>query len=93
MIERRAAPRQRVFKGGFIAFEGIQIDCIVRNISQNGALIDFNADFELPTDFRLTIASDRLIRKCRPVWSKEKKVGVAFVDSPGAWKSGLPSAV
>src|SRR5665811_2525279 len=40
MEERRAAPRQRVFKAGTIEFDGAAIDCTVRNISDLGAGLD-----------------------------------------------------
>jgi hypothetical protein len=91
MIERRAVPRRRVFKGGCVLFAGAQLDCIVRNLSPHGARIDFDARVELPPSFRLTIISNSLIRTCRPVWCNERRNGIVFIDLAGAPERGLPA--
>jgi len=33
---------------------------------------------DLPPTFTLRIARDRLARRCRPVWSDARRVGMAF---------------
>jgi hypothetical protein len=48
MIEKRAAQRYRVFKGGTITFENCGITCTVRNMSADGAAIDLDALAEMP---------------------------------------------
>ena len=78
MIEKRAAPRYRVLKGASIAFEGSGLDCTVRNLSSSGAAIEFAGRISLPPSFMLVIQKDQFIRRCRPVWSNDKRVGVAF---------------
>lgn len=78
MIERRATQRHRVLKGGTIAFDGHDLACTVRNLSANGAAIDFAGSVSLPPSFMLVIASNQLIRRCHPVWSNDKRIGVAF---------------
>jgi len=80
MIERRRAPRHRVLKGATVAFNGIGLDCTVRNLSDSGAAIDFANAVSVPPSFMLTIQSDRLVRRCHPVWSSDRRVGVAFDD-------------
>ena len=80
MIEKRMAPRRRVFKSGAIAFNGGRIDCIVRNLSANGAGLDVANPVGLPASFTLMIATDRFARRCHPVWRSEKRIGVAFDD-------------
>ena len=40
MEERRAKPRQRVFKAGTIEFDGSGVDCTIRNMSATGAALD-----------------------------------------------------
>ena len=60
MIERRKAPRHRVLKGATIAFDGIGLDCTVRNLSESGAALDFSTAVSVPPTFMLTIQSDRL---------------------------------
>jgi hypothetical protein len=78
MIENRAAPRHKVLKRGSIAFNGGTIDCTVRNLSSTGASVDVASPIGLPPHFTLVIEADHFIRHCRPVWSNQKRIGVAF---------------
>jgi hypothetical protein len=85
MIERRAAQRYRVFKGGTISFENSGIACTVRNLSANGAAIELDATVTLatvtfPQSFTLAIARDNFVRNCRTVWRSERRIGLAFVQ-------------
>jgi hypothetical protein len=77
-LEKRLAPRHRVFKGGTIAFDGNGIVCTVRNLSSNGAAIEMHNAVKLPPSFMLIIEADDFIRRCRPVWSNEKRAGLEF---------------
>jgi hypothetical protein len=76
MTEKRTAPRHRVLKAAMIAFR--RRGCTVRNISASGAAIDLSERINLPQSFTLLIERDRFVRRCRPVWSFERRVGVAF---------------
>jgi PilZ domain len=78
MIERRATQRHRVLKGATIAFDGNDVACTVRNLSASGAALDFASAVSVPPSFVLVIQSDRLIRRCHPVWSNDRRIGVAF---------------
>ena len=78
MIERRRAPRHRVLKGATVAFNGIDLDCTVRNLSESGAALDFANAVSVPPSFMLTIQSDHLVRRCHPVWSSGRRIGAAF---------------
>lgn len=79
MQEKRIAVRQRVLKQGTLAFAGGGgIDCTVRNISSSGARIDIACPMGLPPSFTLVIKSDQFLRRCHPVWSKDRTIGVAF---------------
>jgi hypothetical protein len=78
MIENRAAPRHKVLKRGSIRFNGGSIDCMVRNLSSNGAGLDVTSPIGLPSSFTLVIEADHFIRHCRPVWGSQKRIGVAF---------------
>ncbi len=78
LTEKRIAPRYRVLKGGTIAFDGNGVACTVRNLSSSGAAIDLASHVSLPPTFMLLIEADQFIRRCRPVWSREKRIGVAF---------------
>ena len=76
--EKRTAPRYKVLKGATIAFGGNGVSCTVRNLSSKGAALDLASSVSLPPSFMLVIEADQFIRRCRPVWSREKRVGVAF---------------
>jgi PilZ domain len=78
-IEKRAAPRHRVLKHGTLAFgSGGSVDCMVRNLSANGARLDIANPVGLPDSFTLVIEADRFRRHCHAVWSSDKRIGVAF---------------
>ena len=77
-IEKRSAPRYRVLKGATIAFGGNGVECTVRNLSSNGAALDVASPARLPPSFTLVIETDQFIRRCRPVWCSDKRIGVAF---------------
>ena len=76
--EKRAAPRYRVLKGATIAFDGNGVACTVRNLSSSGAAVELAGPVRLPPSFMLLIEKDQFIRRCRPVWSSDKRIGVAF---------------
>jgi hypothetical protein len=78
MIEKRRSQRFRVLKGATIAFEGNDLACTVRNLSAGGAALDFASTLNLPPSFTLVIESNHFVRRCRPVWATEKRIGVAF---------------
>jgi hypothetical protein len=78
-IEKRTAPRHRVLKRATLAFVGGGgVDCMVRNISSNGARLDIVNPVGLPASFKLVIEADQFIRRCHPVWSNDNRIGVAF---------------
>jgi hypothetical protein len=78
LTEKRATPRHKVLKGATIAFGGNGIACTVRNLSKNGAALEFASSISLPASFMLLIEADQFIRRCHSVWRSEKRIGVAF---------------
>jgi hypothetical protein len=80
MIEKRAAPRYKVFKRGLIALNDAAgaVECTVRNLSSIGARVDIDHPERLPPSFTLVIEADQLMRRCRPVWMTERHLGIAF---------------
>jgi hypothetical protein len=78
LIEKRSAPRFKVLKGATIAFGGNGVECTVRNLSSRGAALDVANPARLPPSFMLVIEADRFIRRCRPVWRSDTRIGVAF---------------
>jgi len=78
MTEKRASIRYRVLKRGTIAFGGGGFTCTVRNLSTGGARVDLPEPVALPPTFLLVIEADQFMRRCRPVWNSQGKIGVAF---------------
>src|SRR5271154_545459 len=81
MPERRQSARDKVIYGGVaeIADNGATRDCVVRNISEHGAHLEFNNAVRLPKDsLRLTIARKGRSVMARTIWWRDNFVGVAF---------------
>jgi len=78
MYERRAQPRKRVFKAGTIEFDGVGVDCTIRNISATGAALEVVSPLTIPHEITLNIRTSEVRQHCYIVWRKEKRIGVAF---------------
>lgn len=85
MSYKRQSQRLRTFKGGSIIFGvAAPIECIVRNMSATGAALDVDSPAGIPDDFTLLIKPEFLKRNCRVVWRSPKRIGVQFLNPPGA---------
>jgi hypothetical protein len=80
MIENRRKPRQRTFKGGSIMLPTGTVDCIVRNVSATGALLELKAPALVPNDFDLIIKPEGTRRCCHVVHRDTLRLGVHFVS-------------
>ena len=81
MQDRRQNARDKVIYGGVaeIGERGATRDCIVRNISENGAHLEFGSDVRLPKQqILLTIARKGRSFLARIIWWRDNFVGVAF---------------
>ena len=90
MVERRENARDKVIYGGIakIGKDGSTRDCVVRNISEKGASLEFHNMAPLPkTDIGLTIARKGRSFLARIIWWRDNFVGVAFSGEP---PFGLP---
>jgi hypothetical protein len=76
--ERRAVRRHKVLKGATVSFDGNGVACVVRNLSTSGAALELASSISLPSSFTLEIKADQFIRRCRRIWSRDKRIGVAF---------------
>jgi hypothetical protein len=50
----------------------------VVNISAEGAAIEVPDPALVPARFQLMTESDRVVRDCRIVWTKQNRIGVVF---------------
>src|SRR6195256_5292337 len=81
MLDRRESVRNKVMYGGVaeIGERGATRDCIVRNISDRGATIEFSNVVQLPKEqLSLRIARKGRSFLAKVVWWRDNFVGVAF---------------
>lgn len=81
MPERRQSARDKVIYGGVaeIGESGTTRECVVRNISEKGAQVEFSNVINLPKDqMSLRIARKGRSFLARIVWWRDNIVGVAF---------------
>jgi PilZ domain len=80
MLDRRQSVRDKVIYGGVaeINERGSTMDCIVRNISEQGACVEFDSTARLPEQINLAIARKGRSFLARLIWRQANKVGLAF---------------
>ena len=93
MHDRRESVRDKVMFGGVaeIGEHGTTRECIVRNISDKGATIEFSNVVDLPKEqLSLRIARKGRSFMAKVVWWRDNFVGVAFrAESPAEPVSDL----
>jgi len=93
MRDRRKSVRDKVMYGGVaeIGEHGTTRECIVRNISDKGATIEFSNVVELPREqLSLRIARKGRSFMAKVIWWRDNFVGVAFrAESPAEPVSDL----
>jgi hypothetical protein len=85
MLDRRQSGRDKVIYGGIaeIGENGATRDCVVRNISENGANLEFSSAVKLPKErMSLTIARKGRSFLAKVIWWRDNFVGVAFSSEP-----------
>jgi hypothetical protein len=84
MDERRKDGRDKVLFGGVASTsDSTTAECIVRNISEHGASVEFKPGTRLPKDrMALTIARTGRSFVAKIIWLRDNIVGVAFTDPP-----------
>jgi hypothetical protein len=91
----RSAERVRSFLRAQIIFNNRMstIDCIIKNISPNGARIALSDTMALPTEFDIYIPQKGRGHHARLIWRDKESIGVEFTDAqiaaPGA-SAGTP---
>jgi hypothetical protein len=80
IAERRQAVRIRTFIGAKAIFNQRQstLDCMVRNQSDDGALLIFPGSAALPELFELYFPLKRESRMVRSRWRDGERIGVSF---------------
>jgi hypothetical protein len=85
MTERRKSPRLRTFLGGHIRFNrnNSTLDCMVRNLSDDGALLQISDTVALPHAFDLEIPNRERCYPARVQWRDGQRIGIAFEQANG----------
>jgi hypothetical protein len=84
--ERRLLPRHKTLLAGSIHFTDKQsvLDCLVRELGEDGARLRLPSTFGVPEVFDLDIPQLQLSRRCRVAWSTMQEIGVAFGALPAS---------
>ena len=91
--DRRQFGRRHTYSVGRIKVSGRgTLSCIVRNISDGGALLIFDRPETLPFGFLLAIDEDPQLYGCEVRHHFGERVGVAFVDCALIADAARPTA-
>ena len=80
MLERRKLTRTRTLKSGKIIVHAHTsvVDCTVRNLTAQGALLVLPSLVGIPANFELVLEADHARHDCRVIWRGENRLGVEF---------------
>ena len=81
-VEQRNAPRRRINKLGHLEVDETSvIACVVRNISNAGAMIMVRHSTYIPDQVTLVIPDEQIRRRARVKWRRARSIGVMFLAS------------
>jgi len=82
MEERRKAPRARAYLPARVVFNSKNStkDCLVRNLTEEGARIVFEDSKAIPEEFEFLIPTKQDHRQARMVWRHGSDAGVLFLE-------------
>jgi hypothetical protein len=77
-MENRQGLRHRTYKGGSVSLKTGIVSCVIRNMSETGACLEFNDAALVPDAFRLIVKPEIISRNCTVAWRKNDRIGVRF---------------
>jgi hypothetical protein len=82
MQDRRKTTRRRTYFGGQIAFnrQSSLMDCLVRNISAEGARLVFTQTATVPQEFDLSMLQNARTFRAKVIWRRAEEAGVLFLE-------------
>ena len=82
-VDRRRARRVRTLKGARIVVTGgyAVYDCVIRNLSQTGALIALPTALGVPSHFEIQMDAAKQRRQCTVRRRSQNAMGVSFDDA------------
>jgi len=80
--EKRLQPRRNTMIIATIVFDGgrTRLDCVIRNLSEGGAKLEFPTVRGVPQSFDLIVPGHRPYH-CRVAWRALKELGVQFIPA------------
>jgi len=79
----RSSIRRRALKEAKVVLtDWTVIDCVLRDISETGARIEFSGPTNLPEEFRLLIVSTNMLAPAVRAWQRGLSAGIRFTG-PG----------
>ncbi len=86
MHERRKSIRKRTILGGVIAFNRrcSSMNCVLRNLSPEGAKVVFDNTATVPDEFDLSINQQKRSLRARVIWRRVDQAGLMFLDASDA---------
>jgi len=82
IAENRRSPRRAALMQAVIFYpnQNEHVGCTVRDLSQDGALLELPLARELPLFFWLRIEGETTLRFCTAAWHSENHLGVEFSE-------------
>lgn len=78
MQERQSTRRKALKKGKILLSKWASIDCTIRDLSETGAKLQFEAPTELPAEFKLMIVTTEQVIPVELAWQRGLNAGVRF---------------
>ena len=80
MLERRKQLRHRTYLGALVSLSSKLggMDCLVRNLSDDGAMIEFDERRVLPRRFELRIHDRQQRFRAVMIWRENQRAGLLF---------------
>lgn len=81
LSDRRSQDRRRVLKGATLTFnKGYgAFECVVKNLSENGARLAFGDVAAVPSQFDIRIGGETGLRRALVQWRSGSSIGVRIV--------------
>jgi PilZ domain len=79
--ERRTEHRRRILKGAVIKFNNGfgNLECVLRNLTSNGARISMGQTGGIPTRLQIQIAGERTPIEAMVQWRTPRDIGLSFL--------------
>jgi len=78
--EKRGTQRQPILEAGTISFDGSEIDCLVRNMSGEGANLEVESQIGIPNSFDLVIDSEHSNHRVTSSGERGAGTGLHLID-------------